>query len=252
MDCAIKVDGKSVPAADRLKLLGATPSTCSFTSGPIAAVSAPECAPDPAASQADSAALGTRGTTALRCSVWIRPWSAGARGRHLAPGDATIPRGTPPEGDAGGDPYITGCPLFTPAHAVMAEVGLMPVPAGRPARRAGQDYRGRWAAQPTEVDDGLAWGGARNLASGWDRPAARPRWLHASAPPWEVAAFPDFTFRLDIGTLQRDASADELHLAAQRHLATLPSKPSGYELTHRRKRESAAEKPSWSVHGCGK
>ena len=148
MDCAIKVDGKSVPAADRLKLLGATPSTCSFTSGPIAAVSAPECAPDPAASQADSAALGTRGTTALRCSVWIRPWSAGARGRHLAPGDATIPRGTPPKGDAGGDPYITGCPLFIPAHAVMVKSGLMPVPAGRPARRAGSEALRQGARAP--------------------------------------------------------------------------------------------------------
>ncbi|KAF0289104.1 Nucleolar protein 6 [Amphibalanus amphitrite] len=46
--------------------------------------------------------------------------------------------------------------------------------------------------------------------------------LPARAPPWEVAACPHVTFSLDIGALRRDAPPDELHQAAQRHLASLP------------------------------
>ncbi|KAF0312087.1 hypothetical protein FJT64_001803 [Amphibalanus amphitrite] len=46
--------------------------------------------------------------------------------------------------------------------------------------------------------------------------------LPARAPPWEVAACPHVTFSLDIVALRRDAPPDELHQAAQRHLASLP------------------------------
>ncbi|KAF0296944.1 hypothetical protein FJT64_005615 [Amphibalanus amphitrite] len=103
--------------------------------------------------------------------------------------------------------------LFAKAHAL---------PEGKPS--------GLSRKMPSRLKSVTGWRGVGHetwRAAGIALRLDLARWLHASAPPWEVAAFPDFTFRLDIGTLQRDASADELHLAAQRHLATLPSKPSG-------------------------
>ncbi|KAF0297583.1 hypothetical protein FJT64_004927 [Amphibalanus amphitrite] len=103
--------------------------------------------------------------------------------------------------------------LFAKAHAL---------PEGKPS--------GLSRKMPSRLKSVTGWRGVGHetwRAAGIALRLDLARWLHASAPPWEVAAFPDFTFRLDIGTLQRDASADELHLTAQRQLATLPSKPSG-------------------------
>ncbi|XP_043220268.1 uncharacterized protein LOC122380836 [Amphibalanus amphitrite] len=134
---------------------------------------------------------------------------------------------------------ITGCPLSTPAHAVMAEAGLMPVAARRDVLAA------KLLARAHALPEGdplraVAEGGPPSrlkTVTGW-RGVGHDTWraagivlpietlLPARAPPWEVAACPHATFSLDIGALRRDAPPDELHQAAQRHLASLPQQAS--------------------------
>ncbi|KAF0296481.1 Retrovirus-related Pol polyprotein from type-1 retrotransposable element R1 4 [Amphibalanus amphitrite] len=234
-DCAIKVDGKLVPAADRLKLLGVTLDRLLHFGA--------HCR-----SLRSRVRPRTQQLRKLTGRSWgleerqLRAVASGYVGGALLHAAAAWLPATPQshvellerEMRAAAR-TITGCPLSTPAHAVMAEAGLMPVAARRDVLAA------KLLARAHALPEGdplraVAEGGPPSrlkTVTGW-RGVGHDTWraagivlpieplLPARAPPWEVAACPHVTFSLDIGALRRDAPPDELHQAAQRHLASLP------------------------------
>ena len=132
---------------------------------------------------------------------------------------------------------VTGCPLSTPAHAVMAEAGLVPVSARRTTLAA--KFLAKACALPrtdplrrvAEADP------PHRLKSvtGWRR-VGREAWQAAGiavpvepllpdrAPPWEGTASPLVSIRLDVGAPTRDSTTEATRQAAQHHLASLPQR----------------------------
>ncbi|KAF0290009.1 hypothetical protein FJT64_011774 [Amphibalanus amphitrite] len=184
-DCAIKVDGKLVPAADRLKLLGRRHHALRLL-------------------QCGGHARADGGKVSVQA---VRPASTAQSHVELLEREMRAAART-----------ITGCPLSTPAHAVIAEAGLMPVAARRDVLAA------KLLARAHALPEGdplraVAEGGPPSrlkTVTGW-RGVGHDTWraagivlpieplLPARAPPWEVAACPHVTFSLDIGALRRDA-----------------------------------------------
>lgn len=236
-NCGIKVDGKSVQAADSLKLLGVTLDRLLHFGAHCRGL---RSRVRPRTGQLRKLTGRSWGLEERQLRAVASGYVRGAL-EHAAA--AWLPA-TPPshvellerEMRAAAR-TITGCPLSTPAHAVMAESGLMPVAARRTTLAAKLLAK----AHALPVHDPL-----RSVAeaevrprlksvTGW-REVGHDAWRAAGialpiepllpdrAPPWEVAACPHVSFGLDIGTSRRDAPAEELRRAAQNHLASLPQR----------------------------
>ena len=137
---------------------------------------------------------------------------------------------------------ITGCPMSTPAHAVMAEAGLVPVSARRNTLAAkflakahampeGDPLRAVAEADPTHrLKSVTGWrevGREAWQAAGIAPPPPRSSRCYPTEPPppSEVSACPYVSFNLSIGApRQQDTSAEAASRAAQQHLASLPQR----------------------------
>ena len=234
VDCAVKVAGKTVTAGDHLKLLGVTFDRLLHFG--------PHC---------KALKKKTRPRLAHLRTLTGRDWGLDekqlrtvangyVRGALEHAAAAWLPA-TPPshveilerEMRAAAR-LITGCPLSTPTHAVMAEAGLASVSARRSTLAA--RFLGKARALPPSdplraVADATA-PSRLSTVTGW-RDAGLAAWQAAGItspvepvlprhlPPWTSPG--SVTFRLDVGEgLTADAPPEQKKRIAAAHLASLP------------------------------